>query len=301
MSPGSRWLPASACFAITLTGVLAWPGQGLAADAQQSASALQARHAELQTQLRANAFGQPLVLTSREGDHQLEGDVHAEVPHPFERVAASFKSAAVVCETLILHLNVHSCEPSSSASEESVNMLVGPKKAHSAATLHRMTYAIRTEAATDNYFRATLVAAAGPLSTRDYRIVVEAMPIDAGRTFFHLGYSYAFGTLAKVAMQTYLATAGRSKIGFTVVGQGADGRPQYVRGERGSLERNVMRYYLALLAATSVNTGTPAQRTEARLRAWFAMTEKYAPQLHELELAEYLQEKREDLARSRMQ
>jgi len=35
---------------------------------------------------------------------------------------------------------------------------------------------------------------------------------------------------------------------------------------------------------------------DARLRAWFALTERYPAQLHELSLDEYLQEKHDDLA-----
>ncbi|WP_158592145.1 hypothetical protein [Noviherbaspirillum sedimenti] len=34
--------------------------------------------------------------------------------------------------------------------------------------------------------------------------------------FVHLGYAYGYGSMAKIAMRLYLATAGRSKIGFTV-------------------------------------------------------------------------------------
>jgi hypothetical protein len=100
-----------------------------------------------------------------------------------------------------------------------------------------------------------------------------------------------------MAMGVYLATAGRTKIGFTVLGKDPDGRAQYVQGERGSLERNVMRNYLALQAYASVQTGTPQAQTEARLRAWFALTERHAAQLHELDLEQYLQEKHADLAR----
>ena len=53
-----------------------------------------------------------------------------------------------------------------------------------------------------------------------------------------------------------------------------------------------MRHYLALLACTSVVGGTPAARMDARLRAWHALTERHAAQLHELDLASYLAEKR---------
>jgi hypothetical protein len=261
-------------------------------------AALQAKRLELQPQLRANAFGEPLYLSSHEDDHQMEGDVYAEVGHPFTRVGATFKSATTVCELLFLHLNVRACQPSVTANGEVLTLSVGPKRALAPGMLYRMSYALRAEVATAAYLRVTLTAPEGPLSTHDYRIVFEAVPIDGSRSFVHLGYTYGYGMMAKIAMEVYLATAGRSKIGFTVVGQSTDGKPLYVHGERGSLERNVIRYYLALLAHSSVNTGSPQAQMEAQLRAWFALTERYAAQLHELDLDEYLHEKHDDLARA---
>ncbi len=142
-----------------------------------------------------------------------------------------------------------------------------------------------------------LTAPSGPLSTTDYRMVFEAVPLEGGRSFLHFGFGHNAGMLARMAMQTYLATAGREKIGFSVAGRDGAGRPQYVRGERGSLERNVMRYYLALVAHCRERGGTPEERMQARLRAWFALTERHAAQLHEYGLDEYLREKQRDLAR----
>lgn len=261
------------------------------------AAALQAKRVELQPLLRAQAFGEPLHLSSREGSDQVEGDVHAEVGYAFAQVAAAFKSASAVCELLFLHLNARDCRPSSTPAGEILTLTVGPKRGQALGAWYRIDYSLRIEFATATYLRATLNAAHGPLSTRDYRIVVEAVPIDAGRSFVHLGYAYSYGFVARMAMKAYLATTGRSKIGFTVLGLDTEGQPLYVRGERAALERNVIRYYLALLAYCSVNTGTPLQQMEARLRAWFAHTERYAAQLHELDLDEYLHEKHADLAR----
>lgn len=261
------------------------------------AAALQARRVELQPLLRAQAFGEPLYLSSREGSDQVEGDVHAEVGHALAEVGAAFKSANSVCELLFLHLNARDCRPSSTAAGEVLTLTVGPKRGQALGAWYRIDYTLRIESATASYLRATLSAAHGPLSTRDYRIVVEAVPIDAGRSFVHLGYAYSYGVVARIAMTAYLATAGRTKIGFTVLGKDADGKPLYVRGERAALERNVIRYYLALLAYCGVNKGTQQQQMEARLRAWFALTERHAAQLHELDLDEYLHEKHDDLAR----
>ena len=272
------------------------PGARAQASAADLAAGLQSQRIALQSQLRASAFGEPLLLTSRDGSNQLEGEVHAEMAHPFADVAAAFKSAATVCELLFLHLNVRACHPASTMEGEALTLTIGPKRAQDSDLRHHLRYAMRVEAATPAYLRVTLNAARGPLGTQDYRIVVEAVPVDAHRTFVRLGYAYRTGALARIAMEAYLATAGRAKIGFTVTGLDEAGRPVRVTGERAALERNVIRYVLALMAYSSTQAGTPQERMEARLRAWFALTERYAAQLHELRLEEYLQEKHNDLA-----
>ena len=48
-------------------------------------------------------------------------------------------------------------------------------------------------------------------------------------------------------MATYLHSVGRDKVGFTIVDRKPDGSPRYVKGIRGAVERNVMRYYFASL------------------------------------------------------
>lgn len=293
--PGAK---ASTVAAVLLAGVL-W-GLGLCAHAQEPpvdpAAALQSQRIALQSQLRASAFGTPLLLSSRDASSQFEGEVYAEIAHSFADVTAAFKSAATVCELLFLHLNARACHPASTAEGEALTLTIGPKRAQDSDLRHQLRYAMRVEATTAAYFRVTLHAARGPLGTRDYRIVFEAVPIDARHCFVRMGYAYRTGALARIAMDAYLATAGRAKIGFTVTGQDEAGRPVLVNGERAALERNVIRYVLALMAYSSAKTGTPQEQTEARLRTWFALTERYAAQLHELRLEEYLQEKHNDLA-----
>lgn len=258
---------------------------------------LSAKRTELLPQLQAQTFGEPLHLVSNETNGRMSADVYADMALPFARVATVLGSAESVCGVLFLHLNVRSCQPSHGTQGDVVMLSAGPKQGATAGTVYSMAYTMRVEASTADYLRVSLVAATGPLSTSDYRIVFEATPLEGRRTFLHFAYGYNFGSLARMAMGVYLATAGRTKIGFTVVGTGSDGLPQYVQGERGSVERNVMRNYLALQAYASVATGTAPEQTEARMRAWFALTERYATQLHELDLDQYLREKHADLAR----
>jgi hypothetical protein len=98
-------------------------------------------------------------------------------------------------------------------------------------------------------------------------------------------------------MRIYLASSGRDKVGFSVVGKTAEGEPVYVRGVRGVVERNTMRYYLALEAYLDALDAPAAERVERRLRAFHAGLENYPRQLHELELGRYLDIKRADASR----
>ncbi len=286
-----RWGSASLTMWVLLSST------GALAQTSTHATALLAKRTVFELQLKARAFGEPLHLVSHEKDGRLEGDVYAELDQPFAHVAAVLGSADSVCAMLFLHLNIRSCKSTRSDSGPQLVLSAGPKQAGYSASTYSMTYAMQVDAADADYLGVKLSASSGPLSTKDYATVIEATPLDGQRTFLHFGYAYTYGSLAKMAMGLYLATAGRTKVGFTVIGTSGDGQPQYVQGERGSLERNVMRNYLALKAYSGVQTGTPEARMEARLRAWFALTERYATQLHELDLDQYLQEKHADLAR----
>jgi hypothetical protein len=297
-----RWVELAICrlrwgSVVVVAILLLLFSSGAPAQTSSHASALLVKRAAFESQLKARAFGEPLHLVSHEKDGRLEGDVYAELDQSFARVSAVLGSADSVCEMLFLHLNIRSCKATRANNVPQLALSVGPKQAGSAASTYSMVYAMQVDAAETDYLGVKLSAPSGPLSTRDYAIVIEATPLGSERTFLHFGYAYTYGRLAKMAMGLYLATAGRTKIGFTVVGTSGDGQPQYVQGERGSLERNVMRNYLALKAYSGVQTGTPQAQMEARFRAWFALTERHAAQLHELDLDQYLDEKHADLLR----
>jgi hypothetical protein len=61
------------------------------------------------------------------------------------------------------------------------------------------------------------------------------------------------------------------------------------------VERTAMRYYLAIDAWLQTAALEPMQRPMARLETWFDATERYPRQLHELDRATYLANKRREL------
>jgi hypothetical protein len=291
----TAWLSARI---VALALLCAGPALVRAADADaNSAGVLRAKYAELHNALRDNPFGRPLHLDSAESADGVKGDIHALADHPFAAAAAALNAPADWCELLILHVNVKYCRASAGSERGVLDVSIGRKYDQPLDQAYRVPFVHRVAAQAVDYLQVRLNAAEGPLSTRDYRIVLEAIPVDDGRTFVRLAYSYAFGMAGRLAMQTYLGTIGKSKVGFTVSGTQADGQPRYIGGMRGVVERNAMRYYLAIEAYLGALSTPPQARFEKRARDWFAATERYARQLHELERGEYLEMKRKEYLR----
>lgn len=263
----------------------------------QDAGTLRAMHTQLRERLATSPFNRPLVLESTQGDASLKGDVYAVVEQPFAVVAPALQGTAHWCELLILHLNVKHCGAAGTAQNEVLTLVVGRKFDQPLADGHKVAFRYSASAANPDYLRVAMAADSGPLGTRDYRLAVEITPLDAKRSFIHLSYSYAYGMAARVAMQGYLSTLARDKVGFSVTGQGDSGTPVYVGGLRGVAERNTMRYYLAVEAYLGALGTAPAQQLDKRLRDWFAATEQHPLQLREMSLDDYLAMKRREVQR----
>ena len=160
-----------------------------------------------------------------------------------------------------------------------------------------MEFAFRIVAAGSDYYEAQLTADKGPFATSNYRIRLEAIPVSGNRTFLHLTYAYEYGLAGRLAMSGYLATVGRGKVGFTITGETKGAEPAYIGGERGVVERNTMRYYLAIDSYLAGLSAPPADRLETRLLAWFNAAERYPRQLHDVERDAYLDMKRDEYRR----
>ena len=254
-------------------------------------AALRESYAELKQRLANSPFHRPLMLHSQDADGHLEGDIYAVIDHPMRVVRNALVRASQWCEVLILHLNIQYCR-GGSRSGRTLTLRIGRKYLQPLSDTQRLEFAYRVTADTPKYLEVLLTSESGPFVTGDYRISLAGIPLDTRRTFLHFSYSYAYGSFARFAMQVYLATYGRNKVGFSVLGRDPDGVPRYTKGLRGIVERNAMRYYLAIDAYLGALSAPPAQRPEKSMRAWFASTEHYALQLHELDEAQYLATKR---------
>jgi len=262
------------------------------------ANVMRGKFGELREQLRSNPYHRPIVIDSAEAGDQLKGDIYAVLDRPYDTLAASLKNPGDWCAILLLPFNTKYCRPAKSGNGTLLDLRIARKPDQPANEAYRVAFAMHPVASTPDYFETRLTAAEWPVGTRDYRITLESIPLDKQRTFMHLSYSYAYGGMGRFAMQAYLNTAGANKVGFSVAGRDANGQPVYMGGVRGAIERNVMRYYLAIDAHLASLSAPPEQQLDKRLQTWFDASERYARQLHEMDKPRYLALKRGDYERT---
>ncbi len=286
-----RLLLACMAFAGAGTVFAAVPGDA------QSAASLHAKYAALGERLQRNPFGRALSLDSFESATDLKGDIYALVDYPFPVVSKALNGPEQWCDVMILHVNTKHCRAATDKNRTVLTVSIGRKTPQPLGEAYPIEFFYRPAAATAKYLEIQLNAQEGPLSTRNYRIQLQAVPVGNSQTFLHFAYSYDYGMAGRLAMQAYLATLGSGKVGFTQTGRQPGGQPEHIGGMRGVVERNTMRYYLAIDAYLGALSAPPPVRLQKRLHSWFSATEEYPRQLHEISRTAYIDMKRSEYLR----
>ncbi len=292
-----------AAFVLTLlitlfsTSFNAWAINAEKPNTDNFAAALLSQHKVLSKRLADNQFNRPITLNSSESPEQLKGEIYAVLDYPFSKVNGALNQPAHWCDALILHINIKYCRAETSKSGTIMHLNLGKKHDQALSETYKAAFNYEQISNTDNYFSTELNAAEGPLGTSDYRIWIEATPLNSKQTFLHFTYAYSFGLTGRIAMKGYLATIGKDKVGFTVNDKVSNGQPEYIQGVRGVVERNTMRYYLTIDAYLAALNQPANKQLDKRLELWFNSTEQYAKQLHEVDRDDYVEMKRKEYQR----
>ena len=268
----------------------------------QDATSLKNRHFALQEQLTNNPFQRPVYIESNQTADTLQGDIYAVIAQPFAITSAALQDKNHWCDILILHINVKQCHASTSqpvATENPDDMLslnIGRKFDQPLADSYLFEFIYQIKSVTPDYLQVALDSEKGPFGTSKYHLVIEVVHIDAQNSFLHLSYAYDYGLMANTAMQGYLTTIGRNKSGFSVVSE-KNQKLVYIGGMRGVVERNTMRYYLAIESYLGALSAPASEQQAKRLNDWQTGVEHYPKQLHELERSEYLAMKAKEIQR----
>jgi hypothetical protein len=252
------------------------------------------KYRRIEAKLADNSFGIPVYLESSEEHNTLSVDVYGIVEYPFAAVRNILQTPENWCDIAPLHINIKACTYRNADNETFLTFYSGRKFYQPPGDAYQLRYAYRVNARYPEYTDISLLADKGPLNTRDHRLEFEAVSLHSGKTLAHFKYSYSYGMLGRIAMKSYFATLGRNKIGFSIVDADNQGNPVYVDGVKGAIERNAVRYYLAIQAYMDTIKAPDEQRFEKCLNRWYDLTNRFQKQLYEMDREEYLSSKRRE-------
>lgn len=264
-------------------------GQALAGHAE-----LAGVYRQLQTVLEKNAYGIPVYIHSTDHNNSMTGSIYGIIQQPFSKLAVSISKAANWCDIAPQHLNIKACTYQVQNGKCHLNFYSGRKFYEKADDVYQLAYQFDVRQQSRDYVHIGLSADEGPAGTSRYQLDIKAIPIDQKRSFIYFSYSYHYNFITSMGMGTYLATLGSGKVGFSIIGKDEQGKPVYIDGVRGIIERNAVRYYLAIQSYLETQDIDQQARFESRISRWFDLTEQHHRQLYEMDKADYLQFKRQE-------
>jgi hypothetical protein len=235
-------------------------------------------------------------VESEEKDDRVEGRIFGLLDHDIPTLSEIFLNPRRWEDIVTLHINVKCFTIQEADGTPEVTLYLGRKFYQTPEQAFKLVLDYRIEKIEKGHLKISLNGRKGPMGTHDYEIRLEAIPVGGGQSFIRFVYSYGFGTMAKIGASAYLETLGQKKIGFSVLGTDGGGNPVYVQGMRGIVERNAMRYYLAIQAYLDTLSIPEECRSEKRFNRWFDLTDRYPAQLHEMEREYYLACKKREAA-----
>ena len=238
--------------------------------------------------LEKTSFGFPLYLESYEQGNKVHVDVYGIFDHPFSSVLNVLKVPENWCDIVSLPPNVKACTYSELTGARLLTFYLGRKVYEPPEDTRQVMYRYRSINQRQGYLDISLTADTGPFGTKDHRMRFKALPLEGGRTFVHVSYTYSDSVALSLAEKVYFATLGRNKVGFTVTGTDRNGKPVYIGGPRGAIERNAVRYYFAIQSFMDTLRYPEEHRFCMRISKWYDLTYRYKKQLFDLDKKDYL-------------
>lgn len=235
--------------------------------------------------------GQPIYIRSETSEVRLKADVYSIVRYPLADLSRELAKPQNWCQFLTLHLNVKAC--TYRLDPAMLSVYAGRKFYEPPQDAYRLDYHFRVIEQSSKRLVLLLRAEKGQLSTHDYRIKVTAEAMSPGDVMLHFSLAYQRSLASRMATRAYLATLGNDKVGFSRPPNNT-GEKNFIKGVGGIIERNAMRYFLALSVYMDTLAADSRNPQHRRSRLWFELTERYGRQLHELDKIEYLAAKRRE-------
>ena len=249
------------------------------------------KYHKIQKALDKNSGPFPFYVESSVNKNASRVDIYGIINYSFDIVKNELLVPSNWCQIVLPHPNVRAC------TYEQVNDTLWllniyrvDKFSRPLGDAYQMKFKYQVSELQPVYFDIALTAHEGPSHTKDHQFGLEAIPLGEGMTFIHLRYSFGYSAWGYFLMKTF----GGGETGFSVVGTDSDGNPVYAGGLRGTVERDVVCYYLAVLAYLDTLKVPAGQRFEKRVSTWYDLAALYKKQLLDMDEKEYLTYKSQD-------
>jgi len=282
-------------YAWAFLGFLFVPFNAIASD--NNLSSVQARAVEFRQQQLSGDNPLPFLLNSSFSSELSKARVRTFIRGvALDLFAERLLQPAEWCEFIPLHLNIKACGFTETNQKNVVRFYAGVKDYVTPDDAHLLQLSFDAKKEND-VFSADLFAADGPLDSTNIRFSIRAIDAEGeGGSGVYVEFELSSepgltNTLARV----YLATIARKKIGFSIKGETWSGKPKYVGGQRGAIERNLVRYLMAIETyfdtAAQFSGLSPDDLYKQRIDRWYDRTDQYRRQLYELPRTEYISNK----------
>jgi len=242
--------------------------------------------------------GKPIHVRSRIADNRLQADIFAIKQQTVQQLFEVLSVAENWCQFVTLHLNIKACTYQS-GKNDILTFYAGRKFYQPAESAFALQYQFQIKEKTNDYFKLLLSADEGPFSTSDYQIAVDVKSME-DKSIVHFSLAYSSSLTSRMGTSVYLSTIGSDKKGFSQQ-INEQGQFEFIQGTEGIIERNVMRYFLALKVFLKQDVAD-SKSSKKLASDWYDESEQYALQLHELDKKDYIANKaREFVQQSIMQ
>jgi hypothetical protein len=248
------------------------------------------KYHEIEKELENNSGPVPFHIESSVDTNASHVDIYGTIKYPFEMVKNELLVPTNWCDIVLPDLYVRACTHKKVDDTWLLNIYNVTKFSEPLKDAYQMKFVYRVSELQPAYFNIALTAHEGPSHTKDHQFGLEAIPLEKNRTFIHLRYSFGYSALTFLLMKLF----GGSKIGFSITGTDSAGNPVYVEGLRGEVERDVVCYYLAILAYLDTLEAPSDQRFERRTGQWYDLMARFKEQLSEMKKEAYLTYKSRD-------
>lgn len=248
------------------------------------------KYHEIEEELKESLFAIPFHIESSESNNTSYGHLYSIINYPLDTLKSELLVPASWCQIVLLHPDIRACTYQQMHDRWLLHIYNVANFSKPLGDAYHMKFVFPARAAESLYFDVAFTADEGPFHTQAHQFEFEAIPLTMDTTFIHLRYSYRYSSWGHFLMTIFSS----GKVGFSVVGMDGDHKPVYIDGPRGSVERNVARFYLAVMAYMDTLNIPVEQRFEKRISLWYDLASPYRKQLLGMKKDEYLTYKRQD-------